>query len=192
MLGCLLTRFAKLAASGILRSVQNCPRRYCVCSTAIEPLSSNWYFPTHGFVLEALKLFRNSVLISHFGDSRECWEQFCVWIDYDFCLQRPSLLVCYIADEMEREGPVWFGVPDTGASGNLVFWTAVHNQGHCGLAQNGQEGWARSPWNQWGRLVLSSCFVFVVVLFGFFLSVHLAHLLIVGVSQGHSKEEGNF
>lgn len=100
----------------------------------------------------------------------EYWEQLCVWADYDFCSQHPSLLLCSIADEVEREGPVWFGMPDAGASGDLVLWTAVYNQGHGGLAQNGQEGWARSRGSQWGRLVLSGC-LFVC----FFLSMHLPH-----------------
>lgn len=40
-------------------------------------------------------------------------------------------------------------MPDAGASGNLVLWTAVHNQGHRGLAQNGQEGRA-GPLGMWG------------------------------------------
>lgn len=65
----------------------------------------------------------------------------------------PSLLVCYITDEVERERPVRFGVPDPGAAGDLVLRTAVHNQGHGGLAQNGQEGWAGTGWNQGGRCV---------------------------------------
>lgn len=66
----------------------------------------------------------------------------------------PSLLVCYIADEVEREGPLWLGVPDPGASWNVVLWTAVHDQGHRGLAQNGQEGWAGTWWDQRGWCVL--------------------------------------
>lgn len=47
-------------------------------------------------------------------------------------------LVC--AAEVERKGSVWTGVPDTGTQGDMVFWSAVWRQRHCGMAENGQEG----------------------------------------------------
>lgn len=44
------------------------------------------------------------------------------------------------AAEVERKGSVWTCVPDTGTQGDLVFWSAVWRQRHCGMAENGQEG----------------------------------------------------
>lgn len=77
-----------------------------MCSAATEPLSSNWYFPTHGFVWEALRLFRNSVLliiilvIVESADNSFVCELIMIFAHI--------ILPCWfvIADEMERERPV--------------------------------------------------------------------------------------